>query len=148
MKGIEQTKHWFEIAVPQPEEQNKLAQIGCNMEEVAELTSALVPEKDLHKQALFHMTTAMNAIAEGFKSGELKIDWSKTDRKEVLDALADQIVTAVGIAHMLNMDIAGALDEVNASNFSKFVDGKPVFNENKKIMKGPDYFKPDLSKFV
>jgi len=49
---------------------------------------------------------------------------------------------------MLGYQIHGAMLEVNASNFSKFVDGEPVFNEDRKIMKGPDYFKPDLKKFL
>ena len=67
----------------------------------------------------------------------------------VLDSLADQIVTAVGTAHMNGMDIVGALHEVNGSNFSKFDDeGNPIFNDNKKIMKGPNYYKPDLVKFL
>ena len=67
--------------------------------------------------------------------------------KELLDALCDQIVTAVGVAHMFGMNIEGAMDEVNRSNFSKFVDGKPVFNEHGKIIKGPNYTPPDLTGF-
>jgi hypothetical protein len=59
--------------------------------------------------------------------------------------LADQIVTAVGIASMLDMDIVGALQEVNRSNYSKFVNGRAVFDENGKIKKGADYSKPDLT---
>lgn len=148
MNGIEKTKEWFEIAVPEPSEQNKLAQTGCHLEEVGEMLDALVPVNQLHEFGVHQTTTVVNSIASGLKSGELAIDWSKTDRIELLDALADQIVTAIGIAHMLGMDIVGALNEVNESNFSKFENGKPIFNENKKIMKGPAYFKPDLSKFV
>ena len=48
---------------------------------------------------------------------------------------------------MLKLPILDALHEVNRSNWSKFVDGNPVFDENMKIVKGPNYFKPDLSKF-
>jgi len=63
---------------------------------------------------------------------------------DLLDALCDQIVTATGVGHMMNMKLPLALEEVNASNYSKFVNGEPIFNENKKIMKGPSYFKPSL----
>ena len=66
----------------------------------------------------------------------------------MLDSLADQLVTGVGVAHMLRMDIIGALNEVNLSNFSKFVDGIPQFDANRKIIKGPDYFKPNLELFL
>ena len=69
-------------------------------------------------------------------------------RCELLDALVDQIVTAVGVGHMMGMDVLGALEEINRSNFSKFEDGKPVFDENGKITKGKDYVKPNLEKFV
>ena len=65
-----------------------------------------------------------------------------------LDALADGIVTATGMAHMAGMDIVGALGEVNRSNWSKFEDGKPVFNENGKIAKGKDYSKPELKPYL
>lgn len=70
------------------------------------------------------------------------------NKVELLDSLADQIVTAVGVAHMMGFDILGALEEVNRSNFSKFEDGKPVFDANGKITKGKDYVKPNLEHFV
>ena len=69
-------------------------------------------------------------------------------RRELLDALCDQIVTAVGVAYMLGMDIQGALNEVNRSNWSKFVDGKAVFNEQGKIAKSENYTPPQLVEFV
>lgn len=70
------------------------------------------------------------------------------DKTELLDALCDQIVTAVGVAHMFGMNIEGALTEVNRSNWSKFVNEAPVFDENGKIAKGPDYTPPDLTEFL
>ena len=70
------------------------------------------------------------------------------DRIGLLDSLADQIVTATGVGTFLGMNVPGALAEVNRSNYSKFEDGEPVFNENKKVMKGKDYTPPDLTPFV
>lgn len=67
---------------------------------------------------------------------------------DLLDSIADQIVTATGVGVFLGMNVPGALNEVNRSNYSKFEDGEPVFNENKKVMKGKDYTPPDLSKFI
>ena len=70
------------------------------------------------------------------------------DRAELLDALCDQIVTATGIGTFFGMNVPGALSEVNRSNYSKFVNGNPIFNENQKVMKGPDYTPPELSPFI
>ena len=70
-------------------------------------------------------------------------------RVELLDALCDQIVTAVGVAYMMGMDIEGALAEVNRSNWSKFKGSVvPVFNEHGKIVKGEDYTPPELSDYI
>lgn len=70
------------------------------------------------------------------------------DSVELLDALADQIVTATGVGTFLGMNVPGALAEVNRSNYSKFEDGEPIFNENKKVMKGKDYTPPDLTHYI
>lgn len=70
------------------------------------------------------------------------------DSVELLDSLADQIVTATGVGTFLGMNVPGALSEVNRSNYSKFEDGEPVFNENKKVMKGKDYTPPYLTPYI
>ena len=70
------------------------------------------------------------------------------DRIGLLDSLADQIVTATGVGTFLGMNVPGALAEVNRSNYSKFEDGEPIFNENKKVMKGKDYTPPDLKPYI
>jgi len=134
---IEDTKRWFEAAVPTPTPQNVSVQIGCHMEEFAEMLTALGETT---------LAGAVDRVADMYKSAIYASP--AIDRRELLDALADQIVTAVGIGHMLNMDIVGALGEVNRSNFSKFVDGKPVFKANGKVDKGSEYTPPDLTPFV
>ena len=70
------------------------------------------------------------------------------DRTGLLDSLADQIVTAIGVGHMFGMDVLGALAEVDRSNWSKFVDGKPQFDANGKIAKPATYSPPDLARFI
>lgn len=97
---------------------------------------------------LFIGTAADNIadkVARMLKSGEMNAH--VINRKEFLDSLADQIVTAAGVGHCAGMDVPGAVEVVDHSNWSKFVDGEPVFDNNGKITKGPDYFKPDLEGF-
>ena len=136
MDTLQQTVDWFREAVREPTDKNKVVQIGCHIEEFGEMLEA-IGDQGLAKR--------MQGIAAEYKQGEVEYNKLVIDRKELLDSLADQIVTAVGIASMLEMDIVGALREVNRSNYSKFVNGRAVFDENGKIKKGADYSKPDLT---
>ena len=71
------------------------------------------------------------------------------DLKEVADALTDILYVTYGAGHAFGVDLDKCFDEVQNSNMSKLDEnGKPIYNENGKVMKGPNYFKPDLSKFV
>ena len=80
---------------------------------------------------------------------ELKDAINKRDIKEVADALTDILYVTYGAGHAFGIDLDKCFDEVQKSNMSKLgKDGKPIFNEFGKVMKGPDYFKPDLSKFI
>ena len=68
---------------------------------------------------------------------------------EVADALTDILYVTYGAGHAFGIDLDKCFDEVQNSNMSKLgLDGKPIYNEQGKVMKGPDYFKPDLSKFL
>ena len=80
---------------------------------------------------------------------ELKEAIEKKDIKEVADALTDILYVAYGAGHAFGINLDKCFEEVQNSNMSKLgSDGKPIFNEYGKVMKGPDYFKPNLSKFV
>jgi len=80
---------------------------------------------------------------------ELKEAIEKKDIKEVADALTDILYVAYGAGHAFGINLDKCFEEVQNSNMSKLgSDGKPIFNEHGKVMKGPDYFKPNLSKFV
>ena len=71
------------------------------------------------------------------------------DIKEVADALTDILYVTYGAGHAFGIDLDKCFDEVQNSNMSKLDEnGKPIYNESGKVMKGPNYFKPDLSKFV
>lgn len=94
--------------------------------------------------AVIHLHNLSNLMKN--EEGAIKV--RTTEREELLDALADQIVTATGVGTFLGMNVPGALAEVNRSNYSKFEDGEPIFNENKKVMKGKDYTPPDLTPYI
>jgi len=80
---------------------------------------------------------------------ELKLAIEKKDIKEVADALTDILYVTYGAGHAFGINLDKCFEEVQNSNMSKLgIDGKPIFNESGKVMKGPKYFKPDLSKFI
>ena len=80
---------------------------------------------------------------------ELKDAMEKKDLLEVADALTDILYVTYGAGHAFGIDLDRCFEEVQNSNMSKLdQNGKPIYNESGKVMKGPNYFKPDLSKFV
>ena len=88
---------------------------------------------DLIKEELEELTHAMN----------------DKNLLEVADALTDILYVTYGAGHAFGIDLDKCFDEVQNSNMSKLgEDGKPIYNESGKVMKGPNYFKPDLTKFV
>ena len=141
---IKDIKKWFETAIPEPTVEQACIQIGCHYEEVAEMAEALYDS---------NLSEETNRVANQYKDVEkyyiASLDsLDAVEKIEILDSLCDQIVTAIGVAHMLGMDIENALAEVNRSNHSKFEDGKPVFNAQGKISKGVNYTPPKLGKFI
>ena len=88
---------------------------------------------DLIKEELEELTEAMK----------------NKDLLEVADALTDILYVTYGAGHAFGIDLDKCFEEVQNSNMSKLGEnGKPIYNESGKVMKGPKYFKPDLSKFV
>ena len=140
---IHSIKEWFKAAKPNPSNTDICVQIGCHYEEVSEMSAVLYDDVEY----------ALEATALSYKMNRSRYlcvleELSADERVELLDALCDQVVTAVGVAYMMGMDIEGALAEVNRSNWSKFKDGVPVFNEHGKIAKGVEYTPPELSDYI
>ena len=80
---------------------------------------------------------------------ELKEAIDKKDLLEIADALTDILYVTYGAGHAFGINLDRCFNEVQRSNMSKLGDdGKPIYNEFGKVMKGPKYFKPNLSKFV
>ena len=80
---------------------------------------------------------------------ELRLAIDSKNLVEVADALTDILYVTYGAGHAFGIDLDKCFDEVQQSNMSKLDDnGKPIYNDSGKVMKGPKYFKPDLSKFI
>ena len=80
---------------------------------------------------------------------ELKLAIQTKDLKETADALTDILYVTYGAGHAFGINLDKCFNEVQKSNMSKLsADGKPIYNDKGKVMKGPNYFKPDLGKYV
>ena len=80
---------------------------------------------------------------------EFKKAIKNNDIKEIADALTDILYVAYGAGHAFGINLDKCFEEVQQSNMSKLGhDGKPIYNNEGKVMKGPKYFKPDLNKFL
>ena len=80
---------------------------------------------------------------------ELKNAIKNKDFKETIDALTDILYVTYGAGHAFGVNLDKCFEEVQRSNMSKLdKDGKPIYNESGKVMKGPNYFKPDIAKFL
>ena len=80
---------------------------------------------------------------------ELKVAMENRDLLEVADALTDILYVTYGAGHAFGINLDKCFEEVQNSNMSKLGgDGKPIYNNSGKVMKGPQYFKPDLTKFI
>ena len=135
------TLKWFELAVPEPTIENICVQFGCDLEEQSEILRAC---------NLPSLAEEVESYANDFKA---KKTWCMNainliDKTELLDGLIDRQVTGLGLGYMLKMNMIAAANEVNRSNFSKFENGKPVFDDNGKIKKGANYTPPQLGEFV
>ena len=145
---IQQTTRWFEMAHGDAKVGKRTVQLGVHFEEVAEMLGALVSKDN---QALALIREAENALVQ---LSEYLKENSKTTHiyphsdNLLLDSLCDQAVTLAGVAYDYGYKFPQALREVNRSNFSKFVDGLPVFNETGKVMKGAGYTPPNLDAYI
>ena len=140
---LSDTLKWFELAVPKPTLKSQMVQIGCHFEEVAEMMVELGNRyESLEIDNLADYYKNLFTDSEHIKPLSLEKDI------ELLDSLCDQIVTALGVGYMFGFDMQKALAEVVCSNFSKFENGKPVFDDNGKIKKGANYTPPQLGEFI
>lgn len=143
--------HWFKKAVPNPDRQNFNTQLGVHVEEFGEMLDEMSGQTP-HGVALIEAANkAAKELAQWLKTNPNGVVIRQENRKNFLDALCDQVVTATGTGYMIGMNLPGGMaEQVNPSNFSKFCPqtGEPFFDANRKITKGPAYIKADLSNYV
>lgn len=145
--SIQSTVDWFKAIYPEPTSKNLHTQIGVHFEEVAEFIESLRGNNHLTQLALSQALGAVKALSFHLKKEDnvLIVD----DGGFFLDALGDQIVTATGCAHMAGMDMVGAFGEINRSNWTKFDEnGKPVLDDNLKMVKSSNYQAPNLIPYL
>ena len=107
--------------------------------------------QEVRTNASFPNTKIVNLRVDLIKEElqELEEAIKKKDIKEVADALTDILYVTYGAGHAFGVNLDKCFEEVQNSNMSKLgLDGKPIYNEHGKVMKGPNYFKPNLSKLV
>lgn len=148
---IRSIQEWHELARPVPDQKAFNVQLGCHFEEFVEMLEAidiknnpdhkpLVTDTYIPAKAVFAAAiNSLHTLAECLKAGVLLAEIE--NREAFADAIGDQIVTGMGVAHCASMNGPLIVERVDHSNWTKFVDGKPVFNEQGKIAK-PDTYRP------
>jgi len=142
--SADQIELWHKRARPTPTMDDLNVQLGCHFEEIIEMMDTLVFDSiDGQEYVTDDLYGQLFDISQRLKLGLIKAEI--TERKEFLDSIADQVVTGIGVGHCAGMKTAEAIAAVNRSNYSKFdKNGMPMFDEQGKVMKGPDYEPPDL----
>lgn len=148
LNSVENTFNWFTEAFPEPKSKNFHTQLGVHCEEFREMFLEVTPNDIDTLLLLEKAKEAVHALANHLKASDKVVYIKEQNRVNFLDSLCDQYVTATGVAYLSKFNFIGATNEVNLSNWSKFVNGKAIFDQNLKIAKGPDYFKANLEPFV
>ena len=140
--SITDIANWFKAAKPEPTDKDKTTQLGCVVEEFAELMESVGFEGTARE---------LQGIADELKGFTPKYATkfvSRINKIDALDATSDITVTVQGFNQLMGFNGLGAQREVIRSNNSKMVKGKFIFDDNGKIQKPESYSKPDLTKFV
>lgn len=136
----DQIELWHKRARPTPTAADFNVQLGCHFEELEEMMRSVeTSDEELWEEVRLQVLSLSRLLKANIMRASI------INRKEFLDSLADQVVTGIGVGHCAGMKTADAIAAVNRSNYSKFdKNGYPIFNEQGKVMKGPDYAPPDL----
>lgn len=148
LSPIHDTVNWFKQAKPKPTAKDIYVQIGCHLEEVCEMLQALNLTVTPAYRELKALSDECKQLAKDCLNKDLERVVESWDKLALLDSLADQYVTSMGVGYMFNFDMQGAISEVNRSNYSKFENGIPIFDKNGKIAKGVNYEPPTLEPYM
>jgi hypothetical protein len=139
---------WIQACLPDPKVKDFHTQFGVFCEEVTEVIKEVSPRDDVTHDLLRAAQEAMSKLGDHLKASNCVIYIDTPNRKNFLKEMCDVAVTLTTTAHTQKMNIEGGMHAVNNANFSKFDHGKPLFDANGKVVKGPNYKKADLSLFV
>lgn len=137
------TDEWFAVVLANdaPGTDRFPVQLGCHLEEVVEmLNEVYVADSDVNS-ALEEACIELTKVAEALKSGQQEVAVDNPEAFE--DSLLDQLVTGTGLLKMRGADVAESVARVDVANFTKFVDGKPVYKDGGKVGKGPNFWNPE-----
>ena len=137
------TDEWFEVVLKNdpPGMDRFPVQLGCHLEEVAEMLEEICLPADGLNQVVEEACAHLTVIANALKSGGVRTIVDRTEKFE--DSLLDQLVTGTGLLKMRGANVAESVARVDVANFTKFVDGKPVYKEGGKVGKGPNFWNPE-----
>lgn len=137
------TDEWFAVVLANdaPGTDRFPVQLGCHLEEVVEMLQEIYVADSVAKFALEEASANLTKAAEALKSGRQEVAVGNPEAFE--DSLLDQLVTGTGLLKMRGADVAESVARVDVANFTKFVDGKPVYKEGGKVGKGPNFWNPE-----
>ena len=144
---LKQIQEWQQLARPNATEKHTSLALGIFLEEVGELLEEFtqVTFAEAPDEATLPSAAAdLKKLATRLKANQTLVVLTKDSRKNTVKELADVIVTAVGLGQVLKLEVPAACERVNLSNYSKFVDGQPLYDANGKVVKGPNYKEANL----
>lgn len=144
---LSKTTLFLTTAYPKHDERTQQVQLGVHFEEIFEGLQAMDSADYETVDVIDRARNAVKVLADHLKNKTVDAKLV-INKLEMLDALADQMVTAISVGLSQNFDIIGAFDHVGDSNLSKFEDGKAIFTPEGKIGKGRNYFKAELEPYL
>ena len=136
------TDEWFAVVLANdaPGTDRFPVQLGCHLEEVVEMLE-MIDTCSCVDPRISDAAATLEGVAEELKSGRFQV--KLVDDAAFEDSLLDQLVTGTGLLKMRGADVAESVARVDVANFTKFVDGKPVYKEGGKVGKGPNFWNPE-----
>lgn len=137
------TDEWFTVVLENdpPGTVRFPVQLGCHLEEVVEMLEELHLEDEL-SQEVANAVASLTKVADALKTAQVGV--VTKNEAAFCDSLLDQRVTGTGLLKMRGVNVAESVARVDVANFTKFVDGKPLYKDGGKIAKGPDFWNPEF----
>ncbi len=137
------TDEWFAVVLANdaPGTDRFPVQLGCHLEEVVEMLNEVYVADSAVNLALEEAIANLTKAAEALKAGQQEVAVDNAEAFE--DSILDQLVTGTGLLKMRGADVAESVARVDVANFTKFVDGKPVYKDGGKVGKGPNFWNPE-----